>query len=508
MKMLSFQYLMKASMKGVIKRMVVITSLALTPFACSDFLDKPAQGQLLSQSFPTTPADALAATNAVYNTLRNSSFNFGLFPILDIMSDDAYKGSNPTDQASTIGPYDRFQQIPTETSLASWWSALYEGVKRANVVIEKVPAIAMDEGVKGRYLAEAKFLRALYYFDLVRAWGAVPKVTSVDTQSNLTRTSASEIYNFIIEDLTVAVQTLPEKSEYPATDMGRATKGAAKALLGKVYLFQNDYVNAEKYFLEVVNSGQYSLMPDFMDANSKAGEFGAESVFEVGAIGFEGIENGGAQYGNVQGVRGTPNRGWGFNRPSLDLMATFEANDPRKESTIIYLNEVVDGITIIGDVNTPDETRDGSGNLLEIECYNQKVWTPGDNVPSQFDYNRRIIRYADVLLMAAEALNHNGKDAQALEYVNDVRKRARGGNNIILPDIAATGTALGDAIFQERRVELALEGLRFWDLVRTGRAEAVLGPLGFKKGKHELLAVPQTEIDLSRGGLTQNDGWK
>jgi hypothetical protein len=129
-------------------------------------------------------------------------------------------------------------------------------------------------------------------------------------------------------------------------------------------------------------------------------------------------------------------------------------------------------------------------------------------VPTQFDYNRRLIRYADVLLMAAEVLNHNGKDPQALVYLNMIRARARGSNNAILPDVVAIGTALGDFIFQERRVELALEGHRFWDLVRTGRAETVLGPLGFQKGKHELLAVPQTEIDLSRGALTQNDGWK
>lgn len=504
MKVLSFQ----CSIKNSIKRIAAISALALTPLACSDFLDKSVQGQLLSQNFPTTAQDALSATNAVYNTLRDGSFNSGLFPIMDIMSDDARKGSNPTDGASGIGPYDRFQHIATEGSLMSWWSVLYQGIKRANVVIEKVAVISMDENLKARYLAEARFLRALFYFDLVRAWGDVPRVSQVDAPATLERTPSSLIYDFIVNDLSVAIESLPGKSGYAATDLGRATKGAAKALLGKVYLYKKDYVNAEKFLLEVINSGEYSLMPAFVDANSKAGEFGAESVFEVGAIGVEGLENGGAQYGNVQGVRGAPNRGWGFNRPSLDLMNTFEADDPRKEATIIYLGEVLDGVTIVGDVNTPDETRDGSGNLLEIECYNEKVWTPGINVPTQFDHNRRLIRYADVLLMAAEVLNNNGKDAQALVYVNMVRERARGGNGTILPDISATGTTLGDLIFHERRVELALEGHRFWDLVRTGRAAAVLGPLGFQTGKHELLAVPQTEIDLSRGMLAQNDGWK
>lgn len=501
MKMFSFQY--------SVKRVAVIAMLASIPLACEDFLDKPVQGELLSQSFPITGSDALAATNAIYNTLRDGSYNTGLYPIYDIMSDDAHKGSNPTDQSTTIGPYDKFQHIPTETSISSWWSVLYQGIKRANIVLEKVAPISMDESLKARYFAEARFLRALFYFDLVRGWGDVPLVTTVDVPNGLTRSSQADIYNFIVEDLKAAIDVLPDKSGYGAGDVGRATKGAAQALLGKVYLFQNDYTNAETYLLEVINSGAYDLMPNFEDANSKAGEFGVESVFEVGAIGFEGTNKGGAQYGNIQGVRGTPNRGWGFNRPSMDLMDSFEDDDPRRDATIIFLGEVFqDTITIVGDPTTPDETRDGNGDVVEIECYNQKVWTPGINVPSQWDYNRRLIRYADVLLMAAEALNHNGKDTEALEYVNMVRERARGDNAAILPDISATGTALADAIFQERRIELALEGLRFWDLVRTGRAEAVLGPLGFVTGKHEVLPVPQREIDLSQGSIVQTDAWR
>jgi hypothetical protein len=489
-------------------RTASLSTLLLSPFACSDFLEKPVQGQLLSQNFPTTASDALSATNAVYNTLRKSNFHFGLFPLMDIMSDDAYKGSNPTDQASTIGAYDKFEHIATEATMASWWSTLYEGIKRANVVLEKVPRISMDAALQKRYIGEASFLRALYYFDLVRAWGGVPKITQVDSPTGLTRASVEEIYSLVISDLTDAINNLPEKSDYATTDMGRATRGAAKSLLAKVYLFKGDFINAEKYAVEVINSGLYQLMPDFKDANSKAGEFGSESIFEIGAIGFEGIENGGDQYGNVQGVRGTPNRGWGFNRPSTDLMNSFETNDPRKDATIIYLGEVIDGVTIVGDGGTPDEVKDGTGAIVEIECYNQKVWTPGSNVPSQFDHNRRLIRYADVLLMAAEASNLNNKPAQALNYLNQIRQRARAGNITILPDIIITNkSALHDLIIKERRVELALEGHRFWDLVRTGKAEVILGPLGFKKGKHELLAIPQIEIDLTQKSLKQNDGW-
>ncbi len=232
-----------------------------------------------------------------------------------------------------------------EADLSRWWNALYEGVKRANVVIEKVPSIEMDVTLRNRYVGEASFLRALFYFDLVRAWGDVPKVTNTAPALGLPRTSASEIYDLIVADLLVAIEALPEKSDYKEADMGRATKGAAKGILAKVYMFRGDYVNAEKYALEVINSAQYDLEPDFADASSKAGEHGVESVFEVGAIGEESLEAGGNQYANVQGVRGNPNRGWGFNRPSLDLMDAYETDDPRLDKTVIYLGEQLDGIT-------------------------------------------------------------------------------------------------------------------------------------------------------------------
>ncbi|MBX7126613.1 MAG: RagB/SusD family nutrient uptake outer membrane protein [Cyclobacteriaceae bacterium] len=495
--------------KHITTRRFALALILLGLAGCQDFLEKPLQGRLLSSNFPVSASDASLATNAVYNTLRNSSYHFGLFPLMDIMSDDARKGSNPSDQASTIGPYDNFTHINTETSLPRWWNTLYEGIKRANVVLEKVPAIQMDDALKTRYLAEASFLRGLYYFDLLRAFGGVPIVTSTVTPATLTRNSTDEVYALIISDLELAVAGLPKASDLDAANAGRATVGAAKSLLARVYLFRGDFVKTEKYALEVINSGEYSLMANFADANSEAGEFGSESIFEIGAMRFEGIENGGDQYGNVQGVRGSPNRGWGFNRPSMDLMNTFEANDPRKEATILYLGEVIDGITILGDGQTPDVTKDANDVVVEIECYNQKVWTPGTQVPPQFGHNRRLIRYADVLLMAAEALNENNKPAEALPYLNQVRARARDGAAGVLPDISDTNQAtLRDKIFHERRVELALEGHRFWDLVRTGRAAAVLGPLGFIAGKHELLAIPQTEIDLSQKVLTQNPGWE
>lgn len=483
-----------------------ITLLSFAIAGCSDFLSVNPQSELTQEAFPTTQSDALQSTNAVYSTLRNWHYHSGGFPILDIMSDDAHKGSNPDDAANTVGPYDDFTHSTTQDGLDRWWNTLYQGIRRANIVIEKVPPIEMNESLKNRYVAEARFLRGLYYFDLVRAFGGVPLVTTAEPDLKMERASEEDTYQLIEEDLLFAIDNLPLKSEYSAEDLGRATQGAAQALLARMYLFRGDFENAEDYALAVINSNEYDLEDVYEHANSQEGEHGVESVFEIGAV--ANAAQSGNQYANTQGVRGTPNRGWGFNRPSIDLREAFETNDPRQDATIIELGEVLDGVEIIGDGPTPDETTDGQGNVIEIESYNQKVWIPGTSTNTQFGHNRRLIRFADVLLMAAEALNENDKPGQALIHLNRVRERAREGDPSILPDITETNKdALRDIILHERRVELALEGHRFWDLVRTGRADDLLGPEGFISGKHEVLPIPQSEIDLSQGSLTQNENW-
>jgi SusD family. len=487
--------------------LVILLLVFLT--GCKDFLQRDPQGDLTQTSFPVTKSDALSATNAAYATLRDWYYGSGGYPILDIMSDDANKGSNTNDQLPTVGPFDNFTFTPAADGLDRWWATLYQGIKRTNVVIEKVPGIQMDTTLRNRYIAEARFIRGLLYFDLLRAWGGVPKVLDLNPPLKLTRSTRDDIYTIIINDLLYAVKNLGEKSTLSSSDAGRATKGAAKALLARVYLFKQDYVNAEKYALEVINSNEYSLEPLFVDANGINGNNGVESVFEVGAIGVDDYSGGGNQYANTQGVRGSPNRGWGFNRPSMDLRNSFELGDPRLKGTIIDLGDTIDGVVIKGDGPTPDVVKDSAGNVIQMECYNRKVWVPGDNTITEWGFHRRLIRYADVLLMAAEALNENDKPDQALIYLNMVRKRARQGNNSILPDITTTDkNTLRDKIIFERRHELALEGFRFWDLVRTGRAASVLGPLGFISGKHELLPIPQSEIDLSQKTLEQNPNWE
>ncbi len=497
---------MKAITKYSLYASIAFT--ALFAGSCSDFLDDDPQNYLTQDAFPVSASDALLATNATYTTLREWFYHSGGYPILDIMSDDALKGSNPNDQLPTLGPYNTFGHTPQQDGLDRWWNTLYLGVKRCNVVIEKVPQIQMDPELRDRYIAEASFIRAQLYFDLVRAWGGVPLVTSTVPPPKLPRATVQEVYDLIFSDLQIAIAGLPERSGYSGNDRGRATKGAAKALLAKVHMFRQEFEQAEPLLMEVINSGEYALESEFTRASSVEGNNGPESVFEIGAMELEGTESGGNQYANTQGVRGTPNRGWGFNRPSEDLRASFETGDPRLKGTIIDLGDVIDGVTILGDGSTPDITEDENGNVIETECYNRKVWVPGTNTITQWGHHRRLIRYADVLLMAAECLNENGKPGQALGYLNQVRERARQGNNSILPDIITTDPALlSDIIMEERRHELAMEGHRFWDLVRTGRAAQVLGPLGFVPGKHELLPIPQNEIDISQGTLIQNPNW-
>jgi hypothetical protein len=489
--------------------LIILFALVLflvTP-GCKKFLQKDPQGLLTEDQFPTSASDALLATNAAYAQVRDWYYNSGGYPILDIMSDDARKGSNPSDQASTVGPYDYFGITPTSDGLDRWWTSLYVGVRRANVIIEKVPPISMDETLKSRYIGEAKFLRALFYFDFVRAWGGVPLVTTTDPPLGLARADTNQVYALILSDLQSAINSLPE-SYQQSSDVGRATKWAAEALLARVSLFRHNFVDAETYAMNVINSGKYSLEPVYINANGINGNNGVESVFEVGALEVENQDAGGDQYGNTQGVRGTPNKGWGFNRPSMDFRHSFEAGDPRYKGTVINLNDTIDGIVILGDAQTPDVTLDTKGDTIEVECYSRKVWVPGSTTTSNWGLHRRLIRYADVLLMAAEALNENGKPTEALTYLNMVRARARQGNPNILPDITTTDQSqLRDIIFNERRHELGLEGFRFWDLVRTGRAPAILGPLGFVTGKNEVLPIPQSEIDLSQGSLVQNPNY-
>lgn len=467
-----------------------------------DFLEKTSPGSLAADNFFQTEEHAVWGTNAIYEHLRAWEVHvFSFIGMTDMISDDSDKGSTVND-ASFLKEIDDFSFDASNIAPATVWSGYYRGIYRANVALQNIPNIEMDEDLKSRLLGECKFLRAYFYFNLVRWFGDLPLITEPLEASEFEqqRVPAADIYALIKQDLGDAINQLPQKSKYPSQELGRATKGAAQGLLAKVHLTLQEFGDAEILLLDIIQSEEYALMADYQKIFTVEGENAEESLFEVQTAAFDqGIV--GSQYNEVQGVRGTPNLGWGFNRPSDDLVAAYELGDPRREATILYPGEVLpDGSDIVQD----------NPNIVN-ERYNQKAWVPehaggNRNGPG----NIRLLRYADILLMAAEVLNENNKSDQALVHLNAIRERARGNRNGILPPVSTTNQVdLRERIWQERRVELAMEQQRWFDLLRTGRAADLMQKVGknFVNGKHELFPIPQTEIDLSAGNIKQNPGY-
>ena len=482
---------------------IYLAILVLFASACSDdFLERAPLGQLTSDNFFTTEDHAVWATNAVYEQMRSFDTHvFSYLALTDIISDDADKGSTPSD-GSFLLEIDNFTFDPGNLTFGAVWKGYFRGVYRANLAIENIPNIPeMDEDLRARLIGECKFLRGYHYFNLVRWFGDVPLLTRPlgNDEYEQPRAPVAEVYAQIVQDLTEAAEVLPPS--YPPADVGRITSGAALGMLAKVQLTQQNWQAAAEAAEAVVNSGRYALLDNYSDIFTEMGENSSESLFEVQAAGFE-TGGGGTQFNEVQGVRGTPNLGWGFNRPSDDFVTSFEPGDPRREATILNVGEVLpDGSGVVQD----------NPNIFN-ERYNQKAFvvypTPSNgNGPG----NIRILRYADVLLIAAEALNELGRSDEALIYLNQVRARARGMSNFILPDVTTTDpTELRERIYRERRAELGMEQHRWFDLVRTGRAAErmlVVGKENFTTGKHELMPLPQSEIDVSGGSLGQNPGY-
>jgi len=476
--------------------------LILVLASCGDsFLDKKPLGKLTSANFFETETHAILATDALYEHMRSWEVHvFSYIGMTDIVSDDADKGSFAND-AAFLGEIDDFTFNASNLAPLTVWQGYYQGIFRANNAIVHIPDIDMNLALRARLVGECKVFRAYFYLNLVRWFGDIPLITKPldPSEYKQERQPVADVYAQIEQDLKDAIEVLPEKSQYASADLGRVTKGAARALLARAYLAQGDFPNTEKYALEVINSGQYSLYPNYAKIFQLVGEQSSESVFEISSS--TGTLNS-SQYNQVQGVRGTPNLGWGFNRPSDNLVSSYEPGDPRRDATILYPGEVLpDGSAIVED--NPD---------IVNERYNQKAWVPpapsGDNFEGQG--NLRLIRYSDVLLMAAEALNEDGNPSQALVYLNMVRARARGTSSTVLPDVTTTDkNALRTRIWNERRSEFAMEQIRWFDLLREGRAEQVMTNVGknFVSPKHLLFPIPQVEIDLSGGTLVQNPGY-
>ncbi|MCB0641470.1 MAG: RagB/SusD family nutrient uptake outer membrane protein [Phaeodactylibacter sp.] len=483
-----------------------------------DFLERsPIVGQT-EDNFYKTEEDAIAAVNAAYAALQFELSPAGHFRWFwgDIMSDDSEKGGSGDNDVFDLLLLETFQGPTNTDMLESEWSADYEGIYRANVVLEKVPQIEMDEELKARILAEARFIRAWFNYNLVTVFGGVPLADHVlePNEFDLPRADASEVWALIIDDLTTAIPDLPQRSGYAVSDLGRITQGAAQGLLAKAYLWQQNWDGAFEATQDLITSGEYYLEPDYAQIFSTDGENGPGSVFEI-----QYMSESGGNWGKNSANEGTFTNvftrargqfeGFGFNIPTQDLVDAFFAEDPDNEdprlsSTVFRVGEEM------GDRGT--FTKDATGGF-EFDYYAKKYFnnksdeaTFGDPNPNGGS-NDRVIRYADILLMHAEAAYHLGDETTARQSLNEVRARARGNNPNILPDVAASGDALLQAIYHERRVELALEGHRFFDLVRTGRAAAELGPLGYQEGKHNVFPIPDSQIQATNGNIKQNPGY-
>ncbi len=483
-------------------RIIGLTALLLIVApACTDtFLNVPPQGQQKAVQFWVNESDATKGVNAIYANLR-SYFNVAFAPIAteSMGSDDVEKGSDPTD-AAFMNDFHNFTATSTEGQLSDFWNGQYQNINLCNQVLDNVPAINMDGTLQTRYLAEAKFVRAYSYFRLVRAFGDVPLRLSTPksvADYNIPRNPKADVYKAIEQDLTDAALVLPQS--YTGADVGRATKGAALALHAKVAMYQGHWADVKSYTDQVMTLG-YSLFPDFYQLFRIANENCSESVFEIQCALILGNPGGStSQYSQVQGVRGVVGGGWGFNDPSQNLADAFEAGDPRRAATIIFRGST-----------TP--SGDAIPTTVTNPMYNMKSYVPFSLFVSGYNegcqQNVRVIRYAEVLLMNAEANNELGNNAAALASLELVRARARAGNNAILPKVTTTDQAtLRTAIWNERRVELAMEFDRYFDVIRQGRAATIFGPRGWTANKNEVWPIPQSEIDLSVGTLTQNPGY-
>jgi tetratricopeptide (TPR) repeat protein len=440
-----------------------------------------------------------------------------IVPVGDIISDNSVTGGESASDVLSLQQINNFTHTSVNGTTADLWQACYEGINRANYMHQYKDKNPAGETItfagKDALYGEVYFVRAYYYFTLVKMYGGVPlfvdrRLTLAD-QGTITRATAADVYKQIEADLTSAIAVLPAVQ----TEKGRATKYAAQALLGKVYLYQNKYTAAAPMLDNVITSNAYSLVSDFNSIFLPGGENGPESVFEIqysnGSATYDwghvtrGQGNYSVQQCGVRGLNGSAampyNPGWSTNLPTQNLAAAYAAGDKRKAVTVLDIEAYKLANPAL---NITYQVAPYQNTGLYNQKYLPRKGETSGQIELNYSNNFRTIRYADVLLMAAEAFNKSGNDLKAQTYLNLVRRRAFGD---LLHDVTATGATLYDAILAERRLELAMEGERFFDLVRTGKATAVLGPLGFVAGKHELFPIPQGEVDLA--GLTQNPGY-
>jgi starch-binding outer membrane protein, SusD/RagB family len=464
-------------------------------------------GQPAATQFWKTASDAAGAVNSIYGNLR--SYANTAFPAIAVESmgaDDVIKGSVASD-ATFMNEYDQFTIDPSEGQLLGFWQGQYQNINFCNQVLDHIDTMAaVPSNLKTQYDGEAKFVRALSYFRLERAYGNIPLLLTVPltpAQQNVAQSTPAQVWAAIEKDLTDAAADLP--TTYDAADIGRATKGAALALHAKVSLYEKNWSDAANYSSQVMALGVYSLYPDYYQMFRYAGENCSESVFEVQCDYVPNNDDiNSSQYSQVEGDRDvSPSVGWGFNVPTQDLVNEFETGDYRLTATVM-----IQGTT------TPSGDAVPMASAGAPTMYDMKSYVPfavAALSPNQgCGQNYRVIRYADVLLINAEANNEMGNSADALTSLEMVRARARAQSTDPTTDIPQVTTtdqgSLRTAIYHERRVELAMEFDRYFDVIRQGRAASVFGPLGWTS-KNTWWPIPQSEIDLSGDKLVQNPGY-
>ena len=485
----------------IYKYITILSALLFIAPSCTDYVDYEAveNYEIVADVYFQSADDYEAAVIGTYDPLQWMYLNI---LIGDIASDNSFSGGESATDVLGIQQIDDMIHDPNNDNLTSIWKWCYEGINRANYLEENKNKLEFEN--KATLYGEIYFLRAYYYFELVKFFGDVPLFTesrlTASDSGTLQRTSKSEVYAQIESDLQNAITALPNTQ----AQKGRVTKYTAQALLGKVYLYQDKFTEAANMLENVI--GVFSLVTNYEDQFLKSGENGPESVFEVQHSnesewwdwgytpqGTEG--NFGVIHNGPRAFSGpTYASGWSFNVPSSTLFTSFEDGDTRRDASIL---DIVAFAVETGATYAEGYKHTGYFN----NKYIPRAGESGAQTELNYLTNYRAIRYADVLLMAAEA-NNRGEisDSKAQTYLNLVRRRAFGD---IAHDITAAGNTLTQAIWDERNFELSMEGHRFFDLVRTGQAASTID--GFITGKHEVFPIPQQEIDISN--LTQNPGY-
>ncbi|MCB2195695.1 MAG: RagB/SusD family nutrient uptake outer membrane protein [Bacteroidetes bacterium] len=494
----------------------ILVLIAIFSTSCSDWLEMDPVGEKFESNFYQTEEDIFQGLVATYSMLQPKYYNnwSSYYFLANFPSDDSEVVGGGSGDRPEYHAIADFKMLPTNTAILELWRRGFYGVNRANAVILNANPEASAKSKE--YIAEAKFLRAYFYFELVRFFGDVPLITKqlLPGEYDQPRVDAAIVYQQIITDLQEAITDL---ADAPSENY-RASKGAGYSLLGKVYLYMASPYYQQRYNFELGATdyyqlamqqfqevyGQYALEPNYDDIWSYEHEHGVESIFEIeyaniarGGDWGNGRVNGGNIDVQMSGPRGistdTLNAGWGFDMVSTDLIALYDA-----EGDVVRKDGTAYGEAFLTSIGASSwEKNDGYTGWFSKKRAPWAHLTFNSSAEWNYETNERVIRYGDVLLMMAEAALGGGT-GNPDTYFNEVRQRAGLGT--------ISGVTLAD-IKKERRLELAMEGFRYFDLVRWGDAPSVLSDRGFKEGTHEVFPIPQDEIINSNYTLTQNDGY-